>query len=305
MTRLRAEDGASARLAWSSWAAICVVWGTTYLAIKVALDTIPPFLMGGFRYAIAGSVLALVVVARGRPLPARASWGRLAVLAFFMLFFGNGGVVWGEQFVPSGLTSVVIGTTPFWMVSVDAMFTDGKQLHAREWLGLSLGFGGIVLLVWPDLMHGGGGGRTFAFGILALQLACAGWAVGSSYTRRHVMPNDVLGAAAMQMLFGGIFMLLGGTALGEWSHLSFTGRTTIALAYLTVAGSVFAFAAYSYALQHLDVAIVSLYTYINPVIAVALGTLLLGEPFHMRMLIAAAIILCGVFVVKPIARRKN
>lgn len=293
------------RIAWSSWAAICVVWGTTYLAIKVALDTIPPFLMGGFRYAIAGSVLALVVVARGRPLPARASWGRLAVLAFFMLFFGNGGVVWGEQFVPSGLTSVVIGTTPFWMVSVDAMFTDGKQLHAREWLGLSLGFGGIVLLVWPDLMHGGGGGRTFAFGILALQLACAGWAVGSSYTRRHVMPNDVLGAAAMQMLFGGIFMLLGGTALGEWSHLSFTGRTTIALAYLTVAGSVFAFAAYSYALQHLDVAIVSLYTYINPVIAVALGTLLLGEPFHMRMLIAAAIILCGVFVVKPIARRKD
>jgi len=98
---------------------------------------------------------------------------------------------------------------------------------------------------------------------------------------------------------------LGATALGEWGHLSFTGRTTIAIVYLTIAGSVFAFAAYSYALQHLDVAIVSLYTYINPVIAVALGTLLLGEPFHVRMLIAAAIILCGVFVVKPIARRRT
>ena len=260
--------------------------------------------MGGLRYSVAGVVLALLVLARGRPLPARSTWGRLAVLAFFMLFFGNGGVVWGEQFVPSGLTSVVIGTTPFWMVSVDAMFTDGKQLHAREWIGLGLGFAGIVLLVWPDLMHGGAGGQSFAFGILALQLACAGWAVGSSYTRRKVMPHDVLGAAAMQMLFGGVFMLLGATALGEWSHLSFSGRTTGALVYLTIAGSIFAFAAYSYALQHLDVAIVSLYTYINPVIAVALGTLLLGEPFHLRMLIAAAVILCGVLVVKP-TRKTN
>src|SRR5262249_13246007 len=155
-----------------------------------------------------------------------------------------GGVVWGEQFVPSGLTSVVIGTTPFWMVSVDAMFTDGKQLHAREWIGLGLGFAGIVLLVWPELMQGGGSGRMFVFGILALQLACAGWPVGSSYPRRHVMPHDVLGAAAIQMLFGGVFMLLGGTAIGEWGHLSFTVRTTTALVYLTIAGSVFAFAAY-------------------------------------------------------------
>ena len=305
MIRLRSDDGASARLAWFSWAAICIVWGTTYLAIKVALETIPPFLMGGLRYSIAGVVLALVVLARGRSLPARSTWRRLAVLAFFMLFFGNGGVVWGEQFVPSGLTSVVIGTTPFWMVSVDAMFTDGKQLHAREWIGLGLGFAGIVLLVWPDLMRGGGGGHTFALGILALQLACAGWAVGSSYTRRHVMPQDVIGAAAIQMLFGGLFMLAGATAMGEWGHLSFTGRTTIAIVYLTVAGSIFAFAAYSYALQHLDVAIVSLYTYINPVIAVALGTLFLGEPFHLRMLVAAAVILGGVLIVKPVKVRRS
>ena len=305
MTAAAPDAAATRRRAWIAWAAVCIIWGTTYLAIKVGLDTIPPFLMGGLRYIASGIILGFWLKLQGHPLPGREDWGRLAILGFFMLMLGNGGVVWGEQYLSSGLTAVLIGTTPFWMVSVDAMFTDGKQLHAREWTGLSLGFAGIVLLVWPDLMRGGGGGRTFAFGILALQLACAGWAVGSSYTRRHVMPHDVLGAAAMQMLFGGIFMLLGGTALGEWSHLSFTGRTTMAIVYLTVAGSVFAFAAYSYALQHLDVAIVSLYTYSNPVIAVALGTLLLGEAFHMRMLIAAAIILCGVFVVKPVGRQKR
>ena len=294
--------GASARTirrAWLAWVAVCVIWGTTYLGIKVALDTIPPFLMGGLRYVAAGGVLVLFLIARGKPLPPRADWGRLMVLAFFMLMLGNGGVVWGEQFVPSGLTAVLIGTSPFWMVGVDALVSSGRQLFLRHWIGLVVGFAGIVLLVWPDITAGGTGGRGFAGGVVALQIACAGWAIGSSYTRRHVMPRDVLGAAALQMLFGGIQLLVVGTVAGEWPRLSFTLQTSLALAYLTLAGSVVAFAAYSYALRHMDVAIVSLYTYINPVIAVALGTLVLGEPFHMRMLVAAAIIVCGVLIVGP------
>jgi drug/metabolite transporter (DMT)-like permease len=216
-----------------------------------------------------------------------------------MLVLGNGGVVWGEQFVPSGLTAVLIGTSPFWMVSVDAIVTPGPQMHVRQWLGLLVGFAGIVILVWPDIAAGGAGGRGLALGVLSLQVACAGWAIGSSYTRRHVMPRDVLGSAALQMLFGGLLMLLAGGAMGEWSRVAFTSRTGVALVYLTVAGSVVAFAAYSYALQHLDVAIVSLYTYINPVIAVALGTIVLGEAFHARMLVAAAVIVAGVLIVGP------
>lgn len=286
-----------------AWLAVCLIWGTTYLAIKIALETIPPFLMGGLRYLASGLVLGGYLVVRGRHLPPPSSWGRLAVLGFFMLMLGNGGVVWGEQFVPSGLTAVLIGTSPFWMVSIDAMLTGGRQLHRREWAGLFVGFIGIVMLVWPDITAGGVPGRNFALGVIALQIACAGWAVGSAYTRRHVMPRDVLGAAALQMFFGGAFMLAAGTAAGEWGRLGFTTRTTAALVYLTLVGAVIAFAAYSYALQHLDMAVVSLYTYINPVIAVTLGTLVLGEPFHLRMIIAIAIIALGVMVVRPMGGR--
>jgi drug/metabolite transporter (DMT)-like permease len=287
------------RRAWIAWGAVCVIWGTTYLAIKVALESIPPFLMGGMRYVVAGLLLAGLLRLQGRALPARSMWGTLAVLGFFMLLLGNGGVVWGEQYVPSGLTAVLISTNPFWMLGVDALFRGGKQIQARQWWGLAVGFAGIVVLVWPDITAGGRTGYGFLFGVIALQIACAGWAVGSIYTRRHVMPSDVLGAAALQMVFGGLLMLSLGTGLGEWSRLAFTGRTSLALAYLILAGSVVAFAAYSYALRYLDVAIVSLYTYVNPVIAVALGTLLLHEPFRMRMILAAAIIVVGILIVRP------
>lgn len=285
------------RLAWIAWATVCVVWGTTYFAIKIALDTIPPFLLGGMRYVSAGVLLAAIVRARGHRLPPASAWGQLAILGFCMLLMGNGGVAWGEQYLASGLTAVLIGTAPFWMTGVDAMMRDGKQLYARQWAGLVVGFVGIAWLVWPDIIAGGSGGRHFAMGVIALQVGCAGWAVGSSYTRRRVLPGDVLGAAAVQMIAGGVFMLMLGTALGEWPRLSFNATTSGALIYLVVAGSIIGFGAYSYALQHLDVAIVSLYTYVNPVIAVALGTLVLGEPFHLRMVGAAAVILTGIVIV--------
>ena len=291
------------RRAWIAWVAVCVIWGTTYLAIKIALETIPPFVMGGLRYAAAGVILAAVLVARGRRLPPPNEWRRLGVLSFFFFVLGNGGVVWGEQFVSSGLTAVLIGTSPFWMVSVDAIVSPGRQLHIRQWLGLAVGFSGIVMLVWPDIAVGGARGRGFAAGVVAVQIACAGWAVGSSYTRRHVLPSDVLGSAALQMFFGGLLMLAVGGAMGEWRHVGFSPRTTLAFVYLAVAGSVVAFTAFSYALQHLEIAVVLLYTYVNPVIAVILGILVLGEPFHARMLVAVAIIAAGVLVVGPSARR--
>lgn len=293
----------SARKAWFAWVAICVIWGTTYLFIKIALDTIPPFLMGGLRYAAAGVILAAAVRARGRPLPAREWWPGLAVLGCLLFLFGNGGVVWGAQFLPSGLTAVLIATNPFWMVGVDAAVTRGRQLFLRRWAGLLVGFAGIVLLVWPDVTAGGGAGRGFGLGVISLQIACMGFAIGSVYTRRHLQPGDVLGGAALQMFFGGLCMIAVGTLRGEWATLSFTPRTAWALVYLTLAGSVVGFAAYSYALRHLSVAIVSLYTYVNPVIAVALGTLLLDEPFHLRMVLAAAVIAGGILIVGPVSRR--
>ena len=288
--------------AWLAWSLVCLIWGTTYLGIKIALESIPPFLMGGIRYVIAGAILAAWLKMTGRPLPLRGSRGRLALLGFFMLTVGNGGVVWGEQYLSSGLTAVIIATTPFWMVGVDAAL-GGDRLRVRQLIGLAVGLCGIVLLVWPDLAIGANRGQVL-WGVLAVQLACFGWAIASSFTRRHVMSNDVLGAAALQMIFGGGFMVLLGCLTGEWRDLAFTTRTTAALVYLILAGSLVAFAAYSYALRHLPVAIVSLYTYVNPVIAVALGTLLLGEPFHVTMLIGGAAIAAGIVIVRPSAKRR-
>jgi drug/metabolite transporter (DMT)-like permease len=294
------EPSATRRRAWAAWAAICVIWGTTYLFIKIALATIPPFLMGGLRYVCAGAMLAGVLAARGRSLPPRAEWPGLAVLGGCIFLVGNGGIVWGEQHVPSGLAAVLVATVPFWMVTIDAVLTRGQALSARQRVGLAAGFAGIVLLVGPDITAARGPG--FAHGVIALQISCVGFSIGSAYTRRRVASRDVLGAAALQMLFGGGFMLAAGTALGEWAALSFTAPTAWSLVYLTVVGSLAGFAAYSYALRHLGVAVASLYTYVNPVIAVALGTLLLGEPFAPRMAVAAGVIAAGIAAVAP-ARR--
>ncbi|HUF24962.1 MAG TPA: EamA family transporter [Vicinamibacterales bacterium] len=285
------------RRAYIAFAAVCLIWGTTYLAIKIALETIPPMAMGGIRYTTAGVVLALALWMRGTPLPPRSSWPSLAFIGFFMLGLGNGGVTYGEQFVPSGLAAVLIATSPFWMTGIESLWPGGERLRLRQIVGLIVGFGGILVLVWPDLLASADAGSRFGAGVLALQLACVGWAIGSTYAKRFTHSTDVLASAALQMVFGGAWMLLFATVAGEWPRLAFNGKTTLALAYLTVAGSIAAYTAYAYALKHLPVSTVSLYTYVNPVIAVALGTLLLGEPFGARMLVAAAIIALGILIV--------
>jgi drug/metabolite transporter (DMT)-like permease len=202
-----------------------------------------------------------------------------------------------EQWVPSGLAAVVIATTPFWMVGVEAMLPGGERLRATHALGLAIGFLGILVLVGPEIARGTGGGWRVAAGFLALQISCAGWSVGSAYGRRrtgHVAPVP---AAALQMLFGGALMLATGTLLGEWPRLRVTPAGAGAVLYLALAGALAGFVAYLYALRHLPVSFVSLYAYVNPVIAVALGTLLLGEPFHLRMAAGAVAVLAGMAVV--------
>jgi drug/metabolite transporter (DMT)-like permease len=285
----------------TAWAVVCIVWGTTYLGIRIALETIPPMLMAAFRWIAAGSLTLGVFAIRRERLPPPATFGSLAILGVLLLGFGNGGIVWAEQTVPSGLTAVLAATSPFWMVGIDAFMPDGDRLTIRRVAGLVVGFAGIVLLVWPEL-HSRGSGRAFLQGVLAAQLACLGWAVGSTYSRRHARSENVLGSAAYQMLFGGLFLLTIGLLRGEWAALRFTPRTAGALAYLTLFGAVLAFSAYAYALKHLPIAFVSLYAYINPVIAVALGTLVLAEPFTVRTMVSAAVVLAGVWAVSAPAR---
>jgi drug/metabolite transporter (DMT)-like permease len=205
-------------------------------------------------------------------------------------------VVWAEQTVPSGLTALLVAVVPFWMVGVERFAGEADQLTVRRSAGLIIGFAGIVLLVWPELEFGGG--RAFMLGVAATQLACLGWAIGSSYSRRRRPAENVLAAAAFQMLFGGIAMFAAGSLNGEWSRLAFTPRTSAALGYLIVFGSLAGFSAYAYALKHLPLATVSLYAYVNPVIAMVLGTLVLNEPLSPRLAAAGAVVLAGMALVR-------
>ena len=286
------------RLALFAWFAVCLIWGTTYLGIRISLETMPPMLMGGLRWTLAGGALAIYMAARGERLRGRDAVRGAFLLGFLMLVLGNGGVVWAEQHVPSGLAAVVVAASPFWMAGVEAFYPDGERVTVTTAVGLILGFAGIVLLIWPELLRGGMGGRNFLLGMLALQLACFGWSVGSSYSKRHARGDNIFATAAAQMLAGGVMMLAIGTVRGEWTALAFSPRSAAAFAYLTTIGAVGGFVAYTYALRHLPVSLVSLYAYINPVIAVALGVAILGEPFTLRMAAAAALVLGGVAVVR-------
>jgi drug/metabolite transporter (DMT)-like permease len=280
---------------------VCLIWGTTYLAIRISLETIPPLLMAAIRWIVAGGLLSIVLKLRGERLPGPRAWPSLALLGVLLLGFGNGAVVWAEQTVPSGLTAVLVATSPFWMVGIDALMAEGERITVRRLLGLVIGFGGIVMLVWPEIRMGESG-RAFLGGVIAAQIACVGWAIGSSYARHrgrgHAKDENVLATAAFEMLFGGLALLVAGVATHETAHLAFTPRTAGALTYLIFVGAIGGFTAYAYALKYLPVATVSLYAYINPIIAVGLGTLVLAEPFDVRMLAAALIVLAGSAMVR-------
>ena len=298
------------RLALFAWMAVCLLWGTTYLGIRVSLETMPPMLMAGLRWTIAGLLLLGYLTARGERLPRASTWGGIALLGFLMMVLGNGGVVWAEQTVPSGLAAVIVAASPFWMAGVEAFRTDGERLTWRSAIGFLIGFSGIVLLVWPELVHGvaalhAGEAVTGGFvgGVIALQIACLGWSIGSSYSKRHARAENVLGVTAGQMLAGGLMMLAIGTVRGEWPALGWSARSLVAFTYLSTVGAIGGFAAYTYALRHLPVSLVSLYAYINPVIAVALGVAVLGEAFTWRMGLAAALVFGGVAIVQRRGQR--
>jgi drug/metabolite transporter (DMT)-like permease len=288
---------ATRRRAYLAWIAVCLIWGTTYLGIRIALETIPPFLMAASRWIVAGSLIIAILKTRGEQLPPMRSWGELAVLGLLLLGVGNGGVVWAEQTVSSGLTAVLVSVSPFWMVGIESLRHDGEPLTVRRVIGLFVGLAGIVVLVWPEIQLGAGG-RQFLAGLVSTQLACCGWAVGSTYARRHHRDENVLATAAFEMLFGGLMLAAAGLFRHEWTMLAFNPRTTSALAYLTFVGAIGGFSAYAYALKHLPVATVSLYAYVNPVIAVILGTLVLKEPFSPRMALAAGVVLAGMALMR-------
>jgi drug/metabolite transporter (DMT)-like permease len=287
------------RRAFGAWILVCICWSTTFLAIRIGVQTLPPLgMISGTRYIAAGLILGAIVLSRGTPLPSRDSWPGHALLGFLMLGLGNGALVSAEQWVPSGIAAVMAAATPFWMTGVEALLPSGERIRPLQLAGLLLGFAGLMLLATAHSGPFGATTRQFLQGAFLIQLSCCGWAFGSAYSKRHARHENAFAAAAMQMVFGGVMLVIAGTLLGEWHRFHVTARGFEAWTYLIVFGALVGYASYNYALKYLPVATVSLYAYITPVLAVILGAFVLREPFTPRMGFAIAIIFAGMLVVR-------
>ena len=276
---------------------VCTVWGSTYLAIRIGVMHLPPFLFAGVRFIIAGLILAGVMLATGDHLPkTRHDWKVLAITGLFMLLGGNAVVVWAEQHVESGAASVFVAAVPLWAAFFDALWPGGTTVFTwRVGVGLALGFLGSALLagVTPgELMDADLGGPV------ALTLASASWALGTVYSKRNATKTSPYIASSVQMLAGGLAITVLGLAMGEVSQWRWSGEGLGALAYLIVFGSIVGFTAYAYALRHASATIVGTYAYVNPVVAVLLGWLILHEQITGRTIAAMALILGAVLMIQ-------
>ena len=285
-------------LAYGAFAIVCIVWGTTYLAIRIALETVPPLLMTGTRFTIAGIVMLAISKWRGERIPRdRATLLNLVLVGFAMIAVGNLAVVWAEQWVPSGTAALFVATAPFWMAILEAFRSGGERVNLRGGIGLLIGFVGVALLVTPE-GAGGSFSTGFILGAIAIQLGSFGWQLGSvrgKYSLKHV---PMMASSGLQMLSGGVIVTVVGLLIGEAPRYAFTPRTFLAVAYLTIFGSVIAFSAYVFALAHMRTTHSSLYAYVNPVVAVILGWLILGEQLTWVSIAAMAVILAGVALVQ-------
>ena len=279
-----------------AFAAIYLIWGTTFLAIRYAVQTIPPFLMGATRFLFAGALLFGWTRLRGVPLPRRALWKPAFVAGLFMMLIAQGSVSWAEQKVPSGLAAVIVATMPIWFLLLDWVAVSHRPPRVLTALGLVVGLGGVVILIAPWQT----GARDIdLLGAVVLVLGSLSWAIGSLYTRSAKSPTSHLQATAMQMLAGGLLLLVAATLLGDWGRLdpgAVSARSLVALLYLSIVGSLIALTAYTWLLGVVAPSRVSTYAYVNPVVAVLLGTLVAGEALTARMLVAIALIIGAVVV---------
>ena len=292
-----ASSGATP-LVLAAFAAVYLLWGSTYLAIRIGVESVPPLMLAGLRHITAGILLYPVLRWKTGARPTAAHWKTAAVIGFLMLFVGNGGVSWAEQTVPSGITALLVATVSLWLVIVDWLRPGGHRPVRKVALGLVLGFAGMVLLVGPA--HLGGSGRVDPRGAAVLVIASLSWACGSLYSKHGGMPSSVMLGVAMQSVAGGVVLLLAGLLTGEFRNFHFTAvssRSWVALAYLIVFGSGIGLSAYIYILQKSTAARVATYAFVNPVVALFLGWLIAGETISLRTVVAAVVILTAVILV--------
>ena len=289
--------------AYIAWIAVCIIWGTTYLAIRVGVASLPPMLFAGLRWLIAGTIFLFYLRLRGQKLPGREDIIPLAIVGILLLGFGNGLVVIGEQWVNSGLTALLITTTPFWLVGIESLLPQGVKINLLTIGGLILGLAGVTLIFgnhWEELLD-----ESYLIGILSVIGAVIVWAFGSVYSKYKKVNVHPLMGAATQMIIAGSGQVLLGLVLGEASRFEFTNDGFLAFAYLTLIGSIFGYGSYIYSIAHLPLSLVSTYAYINPIIALFLGWLILDERLDLVIGIAAIIIIMGVILVKQGSRKQT
>jgi drug/metabolite transporter (DMT)-like permease len=282
----------------SAFAAIYLIWGSTFLGIRVAVETFPPFIMAGLRFAVAGIILLIFLLLRGEKWPRPKQWGDQAVSGIFLLLGGNAVVSWAELRTPSGIACLTIGASPLFLVLMDWVRPGGKRPNGAAIVGVIVGIAGMALLLGPGAIPAGY--RPPGIDIIALFFSSICWCGGSLYSKHAGRSTPLLMAVAMQMICGCVAILLTGLILGEGNsfHISAVSpRSWIAFSYLVVAGSVVAFPVYAWLLEHCAVSKVSTYAFVNPVVAVFLGWAILNEPMNLRILVAASIIVGAVAII--------
>jgi drug/metabolite transporter (DMT)-like permease len=287
-----------------AFAAVYVVWGSTYLAIRIGIESFPPLILAGFRHITVGVFLYPLLRRKTGIKPTAANWRTAIVAGALLLFVGNGGVSWAEQTVPSGVTALLVATVSLWLVIVDWLRPGGVKPAPRVVMGLVMGFLGLLLLVGPA--HLGGSERVNPLGAAVLVIASLAWACGSLYSKHGGMPSSPMLGVAMQSFAGGVLLLIAALFAGEFRGLhlgAISPRSLLALAYLIVFGSGIGFSAYIYILHKSTAARVATYAFVNPVVALFLGWLIASETITLRTILAATIILTAVILVITVPHR--
>jgi len=286
--------------AYLALAAVCLFWGTTYLGIRMALESFAPMQLVAIRYVASGSILLAAARARGAHLPSGRELWFTALYGVIILGIGNGCLSFAEKIIPSGLAALFITTSPFWMIGFEALLPGGERLHGPTIAGMLVGLLGTLLLVAPSAIHQGFGGPILT-GFLLLQFGCCGWSAGSIAQRRYETRAHPVVSGAIQQLATGVAFTAASLAIKQ-PAIHWSAKGVAAVGYLVVFGSIVGYSAYIYTLDKLPVSIVSIYNYINPVVAVFLGWLFYREAFGVRELLAMAVIFTGVALVKRFSR---